>query len=259
MLLVFPEITPGPQLSLHRWQTADRYQAGEEVPSLSLKAGFNTVSVQSNKSRRQAHRSNIFMLNVNVFLLIWSEDKSPPRLIELNMNWAQLHCNYLWPILVHFVQTWDLGSLKLLSRKSTSQTCHLRQLQNLSTADTTIDFHFHWTSRKSAQENADADVCFQSDAVTQILGVCPSRDALILQWGAFKSLQKKRTNKMCKRAPQMVEKLYIYFVSCINLRNITVFSSLHSGLFILKLKMLIMLCTLFNRVLLSLLWLVSNH
>lgn len=68
--LFLPEITPGPEHSLHWRQTADCYQAWEEVRSMSWKAGLSTVSVQSVMNYR--------------------------GLIELNMNWAQLCCDYIF-------------------------------------------------------------------------------------------------------------------------------------------------------------------
>ena len=66
VLLVFPETTPGPQLSLQWWQTANCYQAWEEVLSLSLEAGLNTASVQLNNPPHK-YITVIFMLH-NVFL-----------------------------------------------------------------------------------------------------------------------------------------------------------------------------------------------
>lgn len=126
MFLIFPEITPGPQLSLLWWQTTNCHQAWKEVLSLSMKAGLNKNSVQSNKSSRQMHHYNIFMLYVMYFVLIWFEN----MIHWLNWIWTEPSCVVIiYDSFGTFCFPSGLkNSLKLLSCKDTSVT---RQLQNL--------------------------------------------------------------------------------------------------------------------------------
>ncbi len=120
VLLDFPEITPGPQLSLQWWQTADCHQTWEEVLSLSVKAGLNSVSVQSNKSSKQMHDFNIFMLYVMYSLWIWFQD------ITHWLNWIWTEPSFV-VIIYGLFSTFCFhlrleNSLKLLSHTDTWET-----------------------------------------------------------------------------------------------------------------------------------------